>query len=127
MEELELTYLIKYVPEGLKNSPFREIIDIYIPSSVEHPDLRIRKSGDVHEITKKQPIDKADKSHQIETTIPLTPKEYEEFNTLQGKRVRKIRYYYKEEERAFEIDIFQDNLAVCCLQWILHLKVFYFL
>jgi CYTH domain-containing protein len=30
---------------------------------------------------------------------------------VEGKRVRKVRYYYEEEGVAYEIDVFQDALA----------------
>ena len=51
--ELEKTYLAKYLPGGLKDSPSKEIKDIYIPESIDHPVLRIRKRDDKYEITKK--------------------------------------------------------------------------
>jgi len=35
-----------------------------------------------------------DSSHQLETTIPLSKEDFEEFNQLSGKRVRKTRYDY---------------------------------
>ncbi len=110
MEELELTYLAKELPNGFEKSPSREILDIYIPSSIEHPVLRIRKSGDKCEITKKVPIDGDDSSRQLETTISLTQEEYEELSELKGKRVRKTRYYYRENGTGYEIDVFRDGL-----------------
>lgn len=47
------------------------MIDIYIPRSYVHPNLRIRKSGDKYEMIKKEPTGD-DKSHQKEHTIILT-------------------------------------------------------
>ena len=44
MIELEKTYLVKKLPEGLKDCKFKEIIDVYIPESSELPTLRIRKT-----------------------------------------------------------------------------------
>src|SRR5690349_4179963 len=108
MEELELTYLPKSLPPAVFNSPSKEVIDIYIPASAEHPDLRIRKSGSKYEITKKQPIAEGDASRQLETTIPLRPEEYADLNTIPGKRVSKIRYFYKENGFDYEVDVFQD-------------------
>ena len=110
MEELELTYLAKKLPEGIKNSPAKEMLDIYLPSFGAHPDLRIRKIGDRREITKKQPVKDGDSSHQLETTIPLTKEEYAELNNLKGKRVEKTRYYYEERGINYEIDVFQSGL-----------------
>jgi CYTH domain-containing protein len=111
MEEIELTYLLKTFPDGIENSSRKEILDIYIPAVAEHPTLRIRKRGEVCEITKKEPIHGKDSSHQLETTIPLSKDEFEELNQLKGKRVRKMRYEYRENGVRYEIDIFQDELA----------------
>ena len=110
MIELEKTYLAKYLPKDLAKSASKEIIDVYFPKEEEHPKLRIRKRGDKYRITKKQPIQDGDASTQKEQTIVLTEKEFESLNKLEGKRVRKIRYYYEFEERTAEIDLFQDEL-----------------
>lgn len=110
MEEIELTYLAKELPAGVKNSPCNEIIDIYIPTESVHPTLRIRKAGKKYEITKKEPINGTDSSYQLESTIKLTPEEFEELSSLKGKRVRKKRYYYQENGINYEVDIFQDGL-----------------
>lgn len=109
-EEFELTYLIKEIPAGVFSSPNKEILDIYLPSTSEHPILRLRKSGDKYEMTKKQPVSGTDSSHQTENTIPLTEGEFTELSTLSGKRVHKIRYYYYENGSNYEIDVFQDEL-----------------
>ena len=58
------------------------------------------------EITKKQPVEGNDSSKQFEHTISLTPKEFEALSKLPAKKVRKIRYFFKN----CEIDIFKDNL-----------------
>ena len=109
MYELERTYLAKYIPEGLEKCEKKEIIDIYIPKIKEHPTLRIRKNGNKFEITKKEPIEN-DSSHQEEQTIGLTEEEFNELMKLDGKRVRKIRYFYRYKDRIAEIDVFQDKL-----------------
>ncbi|MBX4198546.1 hypothetical protein KW782_04425 [Candidatus Parcubacteria bacterium] len=111
MEELELTYLAKELPPKLKESPSKELLDIYIPSSARHPILRIRKSGSKYEITKKHPVKDGDASHQLETTIPITEEEFKELNQLSGKRVEKVRYYYKENGLLYEVDAFKGDLA----------------
>ena len=110
MEELELTYLAKKLPDGLKNVRSKDMLDIYIPSSAKHPTLRIRKIGERREVTKKQPIKEGDASHQLETTIPLTKEEYAELSELKGKRVEKTRYYYEEQGVTYEIDVFKGSL-----------------
>ncbi len=111
MEEIELTYLAKELPVGVKDSPCNEILDIYIPTVDGHPTLRIRKVGEKYEITEKGPLDKSDASHQFENTISLTAEEYEKLSQLKGLQTRKKRYYYFENGVNYEVDIFQDGLS----------------
>lgn len=109
--ELERTYLAKYLPDGLKDCPSKEIKDIYLPESIDHPSLRIRKRGDKYEITKKQPVQGNDSSEQYEHTIILTKEEFSALEQVKGKVIRKIRYYYNHNGVQAEVDVFQDDLA----------------
>lgn len=111
MEEFELTYLPKSLPKDLLTFPKKEMLDIYIPSTSEHPTLRIRRQGERLEITKKEPVKGNDSSHMLETTIPLRPDEFAELSTLKGKRVGKTRYYYTENNIGYEIDVFNGDLT----------------
>lgn len=109
--ELEKTYLLKNLPEGLNFLKSTEIIDIYIPTSEGHPVLRIRKKGDRLEITKKRPIKGNDSSEQSEETIILSDEEFKELSQLKGKRFRKIRHYYNFENcKSMELDVYKDEL-----------------
>ncbi len=45
MEELERTYLAKELPPDLEKSKSKDMVDIYIPVSANHPHLRIRHRG----------------------------------------------------------------------------------
>ena len=108
--ELERTFLLKEIPKNLKNCKSVEIFDIYIPQTVKHPILRIRKKGDAFEMTKKSPITGSDSSEQGEQTIPLSKEEFAELSNLKGKRLRKIRYYYPVNNKIAEIDFFLDDL-----------------
>lgn len=110
MEELELTYLPKFLPQGVFNSPSQDLLDIYIPASAKHPILRIRRLGNKYEITKKQPIMEGDSSRQLETTIPLSVEEYTDLEKIPGKRINKTRYFYEEHGFHYEIDIFGESL-----------------
>ena len=110
MEEIELTFLPKELPAGVFGSKSKELLDIYLPAGAVHPKLRVRRSGTTHEITKKQAVQEGDASHQIETTIPLTPEEFVDLEKLEGKRVHKTRYYYAENGIDYEVDVFQDAL-----------------
>ena len=111
MIERELTYLAKSLPENLASFPFKEILDIYIPSNATHPNLRIRKNGEKFEITRKEPLSDKDFSTQSETTIPLSKDEFLEFAAIPGKRVRKLRHFFPYQDHTAEIDVFQDDLA----------------
>jgi len=110
MIERELTFLAKHLPEGLDNCDFKEIIDIYLPKESRHPTLRIRKNGDTYEITKKEPVDESNLSEMNEYTTPLTEEEFKVLQNTDGKKVRKLRYYYNHNGRTAEVDIFQDEL-----------------
>lgn len=109
MIELEKTYLAKTLPDNLTDYKFKEITDIYIPKTSRHPTLRLRKNGEQYELTKKTPIDK-DPSRQQEDTINLTEEEFNTLKNIDGKKLRKKRYYYLHNGRTAEIDIFQDEL-----------------
>lgn len=109
--ELELTYLAKYLPEGLKESPSKLITDVYFPSTANHALLRARQNGDHFEITKKDMADGTDSSHMIEHTIELTEAEFKELTAAGTKRVAKRRYQYEYQGHSAEIDVFQDDLA----------------
>lgn len=112
MIEIEKTYLAKEIPSDLENCIFKEIIDVYIPKYIDHPNIRLRKNGDKFELTKKELVNDGDASHQTEQTIVLRESEFNTFNKqLEGKRVRKIRYNYNYNNRIAEFDVFQDELS----------------
>ena len=111
MIELERTFLARVIPAELSGCKYKEILDIYIPLFQEHPVLRIRNNGEKYEMTKKRPVDSEDFSRQKEETIYLTPEEFQELSRLEGKRVRKIRYYLPYQKFFAEVDIFQDALS----------------
>ncbi len=108
--ELERTFLLKDKPKDLEKCRSVEILDVYIPKSARHPILRIRKSGDHYMITKKSPLHGTDSSEQEEQTIPLSKEEFEELTALEGRRLRKIRYYYPFGGLTAELDFYLDKL-----------------
>lgn len=108
--ELEKTYLLKYFPEDLKGKPSIEIFDMYIPTSTDLPHLRIRKRGEICEITKKEPMDGKDSLEQSEHTIRLTQDEFSSLKNVEGKNLHKMRYLYPYGDHTAEIDVYQDNL-----------------
>lgn len=114
MVEFEKTYLLKFIPDDLKNCKSVEIFDYYIPKSEFHPVIRIRKRGDAYEITKKTPTPENNSAIQLEQTILLSKTEYDELIKLDGKVLRKYRYFYPCEidgrEYTSEIDVYLDTL-----------------
>ncbi len=109
-EEFEKTYLAKYLPEDLKKFSSREIIDVYIPGNRMHPCVRVRKNGNDYEITKKKPVEEGDCSCQSEQTIKLDKEEFNFFENISKKKIRKKRFYYKKDGIDFEIDLFKGGL-----------------
>lgn len=105
MQEIEKTYLIKAIPDGLAECGREEIWDIYFPKSTMHPKSRLRKIGDSFEITKKERnYDTA--SVQDEHTISLEQEEFEALSQIEGKELRKLRYYYDHDGRTSEVDVY---------------------
>ena len=107
--ELELTYLVKTLPD-LTKAPSKLVVDVYFPLGSTHACLRLRQNGDQYEMTKKIPVDNADASHQHEHTIKLTQPEFAALAAAPGKRVVKRRYFYDYNGRVAEIDVFQEDL-----------------
>lgn len=108
--ELELTFLAKKLPEGIRTIAPTRIVDIYIPDTLEHSHLRLRQKGEKHEITKKMPVLDGNASEQIEQTIPLTKEEFTALSNCSKKRVAKDRYNIMVEGKMAEIDVFVDEL-----------------
>jgi len=110
MKEIELTFLAKTLPHGMVGSESREIIDLYFPENSLHPKIRLRKNGNKYELTKKQLLNTNDASMQEESTILLDVEEFLVLSQLEGKRIRKVRYFYSCDRGVAEIDVFQDEL-----------------
>ena len=109
MIEQERTFLAKKLPE-LEGCESKEIIDLFIPKSSPHPNLRIRKNGDKLMITRKCLPENGDKSAMIEETISLSEAEFLTLSKVDGNGFTKIRYLYPFQGRTAEIDVYQDAL-----------------
>ena len=116
--ELEKTYLAKFIPEGALECESREILDLYIPATVPHPVLRLRKKGEKFEITKKQPVSENDSSEQTEDTIVLSAEEFNALTKVNSKKVHKIRYLFNYGENLASGRKIEgrDNLALFVLR-----------
>lgn len=110
MLELELTYLAKYIPEGLKECASKKMHDVYIENGEKHLHLRVRKNGEKYEITRKMPVEEGDASKQIETTIAIGLEEFNSLRSAKHRAVEKTRYYYKQQNYCAEVDVFEGPL-----------------
>ena len=115
--EREFAYLVEKLPVDLDKFPSKIIEDNYIPGTVEHPTMRVRRNGKKYEITKKHPVDatedgtSGDSTRQFEYTIPLRRNEYDFLNQLDGKRLIKRRFFYEIDGYTAELDVYLDKLA----------------
>lgn len=108
--EHELTYLAANIPPEINEVEPVRLLDVYIPDTLNHAKLRLRKKGDNYEITKKTLVDVNDASSQIEQTIVLTQEEFEALAVVSSKRVEKDRYVVQLAGRTAEIDVFLGDL-----------------
>lgn len=109
--ELERTFLARYLPEDLKKHPYKKLIDIYFPASIDHPTLRIRQKADSYEMVKKFQPDPKNASYHIEQQIILSKEEFIVLSEAPGKRLVKTRYDYMYHDVKLEIDIFEEKLS----------------
>lgn len=108
--ELERTFLARYIPAQIGGATSDVISDYYIPDNVDHAKLRLRKKGELYEMTKKEPSSGDDSSQQTEHTVPLSKEEYLQIKRLTSKRLRKRRFYTTFYGHTMEVDVFLDEL-----------------
>lgn len=111
MLELERTFLARELPGDLKNYPAKKYLDLLFPIDSRHPHIRLRKRGDIMELTKKTLVDEANHSTFVEQTITLDPEEYQVLSQIPGKRTEKTRHFYPLAGKTAEIDVFEGNLS----------------
>ncbi len=109
MQETELTFLAKYIPEDFSKKNYIDLIDSYFFETGESI-FRTRKKWNKLMLTKKEVDPSGDKSIHQEYTIPLSQKEYDQFTILPTKKTIKRRYFYKKDGYVFEIDVLWWNL-----------------
>ncbi len=109
--EYERTFLAKYVPSGFVEREI-EIIDAYFPEDMSiHPKLRIRKSGDKYEITKKTLVREGDPSTQIEQNIELSESEFKALTSSACRSVEKRRLFISIDGADAQVDVFYGKLS----------------
>ena len=110
MKEIEKTYLAKFLPPDLGKAESKEIIDLYIPHSLPHPKIRIRKHDNEFAITKKVNIHGLNNALHEETSIKITGEEFAGLKEIPSRKIEKTRYYYPYKGRNIEIDVFNGSL-----------------
>ena len=104
--EIERKYLIKSIPENLKDFPCRIIEQGYLNTD---PVVRIRKDDNNFELTYKS------KGLMVrkEYNIPLTKEAYEHLlRKIDGRLIKKRRYMIPlEGNLTIELDVFEGDLA----------------
>ncbi len=109
--EYELTFLARALPPEIAGVKPKRLVDIYVPEDMSvHPHLRLRQKGNDYEITKKQPVEDADSSTQIEITIPLEKPEFDTLAASSQRSVTKDRYKVILDGKTAEVDVFRDKL-----------------
>ena len=105
--ELERTFLVKSLPDftGITGV---DIKDYYIPTSAKHAYLRLRKTGDTHEITQKKQMNNDPRQHS-EQTISLSAEEFQALIQAPHHCIHKTRYHYKIGNVVAEFDVFHGK------------------
>jgi len=111
--ERERRYLLRELPHGLKLAdPHTQITDNYVTGTR----LRLRKvrTPETNEwalkLTQKHAPDAPDFSRTLVTNIYLSPYEYEVLSVFEGNELRKNRYPYGHDGRAYSVDVFLGPL-----------------
>ena len=111
--ERERRFLLRDLPEPLtRASEHVQIWDNYITNTR----LRLRRmrvprtKEQTRKLTQKFAPDTKDFSRTIITNVYLSPAEYEVLAVFEGNEIRKNRYPFEHEARAYSIDVFLGAL-----------------
>ena len=111
--ERERRFLLTGLPEGLEPAaPHTQIFDNYLTGTR----LRLRKIRVPErrewtwKLTQKFAPDPSDFSRTLITNIYLSQYEYEMLAVFEGDELRKNRYPFEHEGRAYSVDVFLGNL-----------------
>ncbi len=118
MQELEIEkrYLVpaEQLDELLAQAQTESVVhmnDYYVPNGERHKDLRLRQSGDRRVVTRKRPVKDGDLAIMSETTIELSPEEFEALTAGITTNVEKDRYQISLAGRPGELDVFAGRHA----------------
>lgn len=85
--------------------------DVYIPNGDAHKDLRLRQKGEKYMVTRKRPIKDGDTTTMLETTIELSPYEFDALASGIESNVEKERFLVDVSEWRGELDVFSGRHA----------------
>ncbi|MFH1855469.1 MAG: hypothetical protein ABH810_03660 [bacterium] len=108
--EIEKKYIVpslKALPFDLTKFPSEAIYQGFY-SGLPSP-LRIRKVGEVYNLTKKFVVN-ASKNHLEEVTIPIKKQEFSKLFPVAHKKIVKTRFEIKWNKYTIELDIFKGKL-----------------
>ena len=111
--ERERRFLLEKLPEGLtRASEHIQITDNYITGTrLRLRKIRVPRTKElVWKLTQKFAPDAADFSRTVITNLYLSPAEYETLSVFEGNELRKNRYPFEHQGRAFGIDVFLGPL-----------------
>ena len=106
--EIERKFLVKWLPDGLKQSRSFVIEQGYLATESAGRQVRIRKRGHTASLTFKARRD----SHREEREVKLSPKQFAAlWPGTAGRRLRKVRYEIPWENVLIELDIYRGRHA----------------
>lgn len=111
--EFERRFILRGLPEGLTPADgHTQITDNYLTGTR----LRLRKVRDPYanewtlKLTQKFAPDSSDLSRTLVTSVYLTELEYEMLSVFEANELRKNRYAFEYEGRAYSIDVYLGGL-----------------
>ena len=106
--EIERKFLVKWLPDNLKQSRSFVIEQGYLASESAGRQVRLRKTGNATSLTFK--VGRG--SHREEREIKLSPKQFAAlWPGTAGRRLRKVRYEIPWDSVLIEIDIYRGRHA----------------
>ena len=111
--ELELGWLVKYLPKDFEKSRSTEIKQAYLEGSEPSiKDVRVREKGGKYTRTVKIFIKSPQETgYTREKTKEITKEEFLSLWKKSKKKIRKVRYFYPlQDSLTAEIDVYKDNL-----------------
>jgi adenylate cyclase len=106
--EIERKFLVKWLPDNLKQSRSFVIEQGYLATESAGRQVRLRKRGRTTSLTFK--VDRG--SHREEREIKLSPKQFAAlWPGTTGRRLRKLRYEIPWDNVMIEIDVYRGRHA----------------